>query len=203
VAERVPVSLLGALADLVKWLESAQISAMVVGGVASSFLGRPRLTQDVDALAILPESKWETATEAARNFGIVPRIDQAVDFARRSRVLLLKHTQSDISIDVILGGLPFEQEAVDRARAHQVGDITVRLPRVEDLVIMKVIAHRDKDMQDVEGLLDAHPDMNLEEIRQHVTDFAAATSMSDLIEDFEQLLQRRKSKQRAARPRPK
>ncbi len=34
------------------------------------------------------------------------------------------------------------------------------------LVIMKVIAHRDKNMQDVEGLLDAHPDMNVEEIRQ-------------------------------------
>jgi hypothetical protein len=140
VAERVPVSLLGALADLVKWLESAQISAMVIGGVASSFLGRPRLTQDVDALVILPESKWDAATEAARNFGIVPRIDQVVDFARQSRVLLLKHAQSDIAIDVILGGLPFEQEAVDRARAHRVGDITVRLPRVEDLIIMKVIA---------------------------------------------------------------
>ena len=55
-AERVPTSLLGALADLVKWLESAQISAMVIGGVASSFLGRPRMTQDVDALAILPEN---------------------------------------------------------------------------------------------------------------------------------------------------
>lgn len=202
-AERVPTSLLGALADLVKWLESAQISAMVIGGVASSFLGRPRMTQDVDALAILPENKWDAATEAARNFGIVPRIDQAVDFARRSRVLLLKHAQSDIAIDVILGGLPFEQEAVDRARAHRVGDITVRLPRVEDLIIMKVIAHRDKDMQDVEGLLDAHPEVNFDEIRQYVSEFAAATSMSELIEDFERLLQRRKPKQPAARPRPK
>ena len=202
-AERVPIPLLGALADLVKWLESAQISAMVIGGVASSFLGRPRMTQDVDALAILPENKWDAATEAARNFGIVPRIDQAVEFARRSRVLLLKHAQSDIAIDVILGGLPFEQEAVDRARAHLVGDITVRLPRVEDLIIMKVIAHRDKDMQDVEGLLDAHPEVNFDEIRQHVSEFAAATSMSDLIDDFERLLQRRKLKQPSARPRPK
>lgn len=202
-AERVPTSLLGALADLVKWLESAQISAMVIGGVASSFLGRPRMTQDVDALAILPENKWDAATEAARNFGIVPRIDQAVDFARRSRVLLLKHAQSDIAIDVILGGLPFEQEAVDRARAHLVGDITVRLPRVEDLIIMKVIAHRDKDMQDVEGLLDAHPEVNFDEIRQYVSEFATATSMSELIDDFERLLQRRKPKQPGARPRPK
>jgi hypothetical protein len=104
---------------------------------------------------------------------------------------------------VILGGLPFEQEAVDRAHAHLVGDITVRLPRVADLIIMKVIAHRDKDMQDVEGLLDAHPDVNIDEIRQYVSEFAAATSMSELIEDFERLLQRRKPKQPGMRPRPK
>jgi len=204
VAERVPASLLAALADLAKWLEAAQIPAVIIGGVASSFLGRTRLTQDVDALAILPESKWEAATAAAQNFGIVPRIEQAIEFAHRSRVLLLKHAQSSIAIDVILGGLPFEQDAVDRAITHQVGEISVRLPRVEDLVIMKVIAHRDKDLQDVEGLLDVHPNLNLEEIRQHVGDFAAATSMSDLIEDFEWLLQRRKSKRRPTRPpRPK
>jgi hypothetical protein len=201
VAERVPVSLLAALADLAKWLETAHIPAVIIGGVASS--GRPRMTQDVDALAILPESEWEAATAAARNFGIVPRIDKPVDFARQSRVLLLKHTQSAIAIDVILGGLPFEQGTVERASTHRVGEISVRLPRVEDLVIMKVIAHRDKDMQDVEGLLDAHPDLNVDEIRQHVGEFAAATSMSDLIEDFERILQRRKSKHRAARPRPK
>jgi hypothetical protein len=204
VADRVPVSLLAALADLAKWLESAQIPAVIIGGVASSFLGRPRLTQDVDALAILPDSKWESAAAAAQQFGIVPRIEQAIDFARRSRVLLLKHTQSDIAIDVILGGLPFEQEAVRRANTHRVGEISIRLPRVEDLIIMKAIAHRDKDLQDVQGLLDAHPDLNIEEIRQHVGEFAAATSMSDLIEDFERILQRRKSaRSPTSRPRPK
>lgn len=47
-------------------------------------------------------------------------------------------------------------------------------------------------MQDVDGLLD--------EIRQYISEFAAAISMSDLIDDFERLLQRRKSKQPAARP---
>ncbi len=67
----------------------------------------------------------------------------------------------------------------------------------------QVIAHRDKDMQDVEGLLDAHPEVNFDEIRQHVSEFAAATSMSDLLDDFERLLQRWKSKQPATRPHPK
>jgi hypothetical protein len=196
VAERIPPPVLAALADLASWLESAKIPAVIIGGVASSFLGRPRLTRDVDALAILPDNKWESATAAAQNFGIVPRIEQPIDFARRSRVLLLKHTQSDIEIDVILGGLPFEQDAVERASTHRIGEISIRLPRVEDLIIMKVIAHRDKDLQDVEGLLNAHPDVNIDEIRQYVRDFADATSMSDLVVDFERILERRKKQTR-------
>ncbi len=48
----------------------------------SSFMGGPRLTQDVHALAILPDNKWESA--GAQHFGIVPRIEQASEGARRS-----------------------------------------------------------------------------------------------------------------------
>jgi hypothetical protein len=35
VAERVPASLLAALADLMKWLDSSHIPSMVIGGVAA------------------------------------------------------------------------------------------------------------------------------------------------------------------------
>lgn len=190
-AERVPASLLAALADLVKWLEAAQVRAVLIGGVASSLLGRPRLTQDIDALALLPESEWESAAARAQAFGIVPRIEQVLDFARRSRVLLLRHTESAIDIDIILGALAFERETVDRAMTHDVGGIAVKLPRVEDLMIMKLIAHRAKDLQDVEGLLEAHPKANIEEVRRQVRDFAIAAGMSDLIDDFERLVERR------------
>jgi len=48
-SERVPASLLAALTDVVKWLDAAKMPSMVIGGVAVSFLGRPRMTQDVDA----------------------------------------------------------------------------------------------------------------------------------------------------------
>jgi hypothetical protein len=54
----VPATLRAALADMVKWLDVTKMPAMIIGGVAASILGRPRLTQDVDALAILPEADW-------------------------------------------------------------------------------------------------------------------------------------------------
>jgi len=53
--------LLSALADLVKWLDATNIPSMIIGGVAASVLDQPRQTQDVDALAILPEGEWANA----------------------------------------------------------------------------------------------------------------------------------------------
>lgn len=191
-AEGLPTNLLKPLADLGRWLDAVHAQSVVVGGVAASFLGRPRFTQDIDALAILSESEWEAAIAAAATHGIEPRIEDAVAFARRSRVLLLKHKESGIDIDVILGGLPFEHNAVAQGRTYLVGGVNVRLPRVEDLLIMKAVAHRPRDMQDIESLLDAHPDVDVSSVRQWVSEFATATAMSDLIDDLDKLLARRK-----------
>jgi len=193
VSDRVPATLLGALAGLMEWLDAANIPSMVVGGVAASALGRPRLTQDVDALAILPEGEWANALSTAASHGILPRIEHPLDFARRSRVLLLRHAESGIDIDVIFGGLSFEQAAIDNSKVHDIGGLRVRLPRIEDLLVMKAVARRPKDLQDIEGLLAAHPEADVTAVRRWVSEFATAMSMSDMLKDFDHLVARRKS----------
>ncbi len=190
-AEPLPPGMLAPLADLGRWLDAIGAKFVVVGGIAVSFLSRPRFTQDVDALAILAEAEWESAIAIAPNHGIIPRIEDALNFARRSRVLLLRHVESAIDIDLILGGLSFEQSAVDHARIHYIGGVQVRLPRVEDLLIMKAVAHRPQDMYDIDGLLAAHPDTNIEAVRRWVREFGAATAMSDLLDDFDKAVARR------------
>ena len=194
VVDRVPATLLGALADLVKWLDAAKIPSMVIGGVAASVLGQPRLTQDVDALAILPEAEWADAVTTAAGFGIIPRIENTLDFARRSRVLLMRHAPSGIDIDLTFGRLSFEQTAIDNSQIYDIGGVRVRLPRVEDLLIMKAIARRPKDLLDIEGLLAARPDADLVAVRQWVREFATAMSMSDMLDDFDNVVARSKSK---------
>ncbi len=41
--------LLAVLRDLAVWLQAGKVSGAVIGGLAASLLGRPRLTRDVDA----------------------------------------------------------------------------------------------------------------------------------------------------------
>ena len=59
---------------------------MIIGGVAASLLGKPRLTADVDAVMLLSVEELPGLITAAEQEGLVPRIQDAEDFAvgRRS-----------------------------------------------------------------------------------------------------------------------
>lgn len=81
------------------------------------------------------DDQWAQLLGSSKAHGILARIEKPLDFARRTRVLLLRHTESGIDIDIILGGLPFEAEAVSRATMHDLSGVQVRLPQVEDLLI--------------------------------------------------------------------
>ncbi len=164
---------------------------MIVGGIAASILGRPRLTQDIDALAVLPEATWAAAVRAAAQHNIHPRIEGTLQFARRSRVLLMRHTPSGVDIDVILGDLPFERTALARCESCDFGGVRIRLPRVEDLLVMKAIARRPKDIEDLEGLLAAHPEVDAKAARRWVREFATAMNMPEVLTEFDALLSRR------------
>jgi hypothetical protein len=179
------------LADLGKWLDAISVQAVIVGGVAAAFLGRPRFTQDIDALAMIPTEEWGAALAAAPRFGIVARIDDALSFAQEARVLLLRHAQSAVDIDLILGGLPFERSVVDHGITYVVAGATLRLPRVEDLLVMKAVAHRPRDLQDVDALLAAHPEADLISVRRWVREFSLATAMSEMLDDFDKAVARR------------
>jgi uncharacterized protein (DUF2336 family) len=65
---------------------------------------------------------------------------------------------------------------------------------VEDLLIMKAIARRPKDLQDIRGLLAAHPDADVALVRRWVGEFATAMGMPDMLEEFDRPLASRNPK---------
>jgi hypothetical protein len=107
------------------------------------------------------------------------------------RIHFLKHLRSGIDVDVRLGDLPFEHAAVEKSAMHNMDGLLLRLPRVEDLLVMKAIARRPKDLEDIRGLLAAHPQVDISEARRWVGEFASAMSMSDMLEEFDRLVAQR------------
>ena len=84
-AQSPPAPLLHALAAVSEWLDAGAIPGAIVGGVAASILGRPRLTEDVDVLVLLDREDWSSFLAAGQAFGFVPRVEDALGFVARTR----------------------------------------------------------------------------------------------------------------------
>ena len=176
---------LSAIHDLIKWLKSQRVRGVVIGGVAASLLGRPRTTQDIDVLILLTAERWRDFLANGKRYGFIPRIKDALAFVEENRVLLLRHRPSNISVDISLGALPFEEEVVQRATTKKAFGIKVPLPTPEDLIIMKSVAHRPRDIADIESILNANPRCDLKRVRRWVKEFSLALEMPELLEDLE------------------
>ncbi|MEW6569312.1 MAG: nucleotidyltransferase [Chloroflexota bacterium] len=157
---------------------------MIIGGLAASLLGSPRLTADVDAVILLSVTELPELVRAAEQEGFTTRIEDAEEFARRNRVLLLRHRGSGINVDMSLGILPFEVEAVKRSVVRKIGELTLRLPTAEDLIIFKAVAHRPQDLLDIRALIEINPNLDRTRIKHWVVEFARALDMPELWNDI-------------------
>ena len=181
--------LLDALDALQRLLSRFDNKGVIIGGTAVSLLGRARFTEDVDAVFLLSNKDLDHFLEMAKEEGIEPRVDHAVDFARNNRVLLLKHILTDTGIDISLGALPFEEEMVERGELHEVDEaLQIRLPTPEDLIIMKAIAHRPKDLEDIRTIADKYPNLDVQRIEKWVKSFGEVLETPELWDFVKPLL---------------
>ncbi len=172
------------------WLAEQSVPGAVVGGVAASLLGRPRVTKDVDLVALLDDRRWPSFVAAGKRQAIEPRIGNAIDFARTSRVLLLKHVPSGTEIDLSFAGLPFERELIERATVRSVRGVEFRLATPEDLLIMKALALRPRDIADIEAILELNADLDLERVHSTLQAFTEALEADDFVAEFERIVKR-------------
>lgn len=180
--------LLEPVAAVQRLIDAFDQQGIIIGGIAASLLGQPRLTADADAMLLLPLDDLPKLLDIAQTVGLTPRIPDPIPFAHQSRVVLLKHEASGIHVDISLGLLPFEVEAVARSTEYQAGNLRLRLPTPEDLIILKAIAHRPKDMLDIAAIIAAHPHIDGRRVAFWVQQFADLLEMPELWHDVEKLL---------------
>jgi len=185
---KVLAPLLAVLADLIAWLKASEVAGVVIGGLAASLLGRPRMTRGVEVLVVVDEGRWAGFLATGAKYGFVPRQSNTLAFAQESRVLLVHHEPSGLDADVVFGSLPFERETVARSVWVEVSGVLVPLPRPEDLIVLKAVAHRPQDLADIEAILAAQPRLNLRRVRRWVREFSEALSMPEILRDLETLL---------------
>ncbi|MEP0804530.1 MAG: nucleotidyltransferase [Chloroflexota bacterium] len=182
------VPLITPLIDLQKLLDRYGGRGVIIGGIASGLLGRPRLTVDLDAMFLASAKDVPKILELAREVGIEPRIENVMEFAKKSHVLLLRHTKSGVNIDISLGILPFEEEVVERSVRHDAEVLAIQLPTPEDLIILKAVAHRPKDLEDIREIVANNPNLDQKRIERWVRDFAELMETPELWGQIEKIL---------------
>ena len=138
------IELAEAAAELQSFFDARGWPFCFIGGLALQHWGEQRLTRDVDATLLAGFGHEATFIDPLLG-QFRPRIPDARGFALQNRVLLLE-SAGGIPLDIALGGLPFEAEAVARSSLVEFTPGTaLRICSAEDLVVMKAFADRQRD----------------------------------------------------------
>jgi hypothetical protein len=140
-----------ALQSVVLVMEEQGLPYMLIGGMANLVWGEARTTQDIDiTVQVDPAALPDTVTRLVQAFRALP--ENPLAFVERTRVLPVV-TLNGIRADIIFAELPYQEEAIRRARPVTFGETIVRVCSPEDLIIHKIISERPKDLDDVKGLV--------------------------------------------------
>jgi predicted nucleotidyltransferase len=90
---------------------------------------------------------------------------------------------------VVLAGPGLEEDMLARARRRRVGGTDVPFVDTADLIALKILAGRDKDLEDVRALGRAGlPGRSLKVARERVAELGALIDDSTLIATFDRLI---------------
>lgn len=142
----------GALKNIQNFLKAREVPYMIIGGIGNLVWGEPRMTVDIDITVHVSDAEErDFIKEAGSKFKIL--VDNPDDFAKKTRVLPIEIAES-VKGDIIFAGLDYEKMAIERAIEVGISKNTkVRICTAEDLIIYKAISEREKDWQDIEGIL--------------------------------------------------
>ena len=154
-----------ALKDFTDLFDRMGTPYAVMGGIAVRVYGIPRPTYDVDFTAAIPRERLAEFYGEIRSLGYtLPQqyesgwVDEVAGMPLVKVRLYLEHRGVDV--DVFLAESEFQKQLIARRQRHQLDGQPVYFVSPEDLVLLKLLAGRPRDISDVgdviftEGQLD-------------------------------------------------
>jgi hypothetical protein len=132
-------------------LERAGVPFILIGAAAVALRGQPRFTQDTDFLTTdrrtLETSFWEELTRQGEIVDIRPG-----DFDDPLAGVIRVGKPPD-QTDVVVGKWKWERQIIKRSEPMDLLGGSVLVPRLSDLILLKLAAGGYKDLVDAAGLL--------------------------------------------------
>lgn len=147
-----------ALRDFVVLFEGMSIPYVVMGGIAVRIYGVPRPTHDIDFTLALDRNRLPAFYEAVRTLGYTVPEKYATGWVDNVAGMPLVKVRlylegRGIDIDIFLAESRFQEQLLVRRRREQLDDLSVWFVSPEDLILLKLLARRPRDLADIGDIL--------------------------------------------------
>ena len=181
------------IAELLAQLERAfarqGLRWFLFGAQAAILHGAVRLSADIDVTVDLGARSSDELVGVLAEAGFDLRVGDVAELAETTRVLPFVHRASRIPVDVVLAGPGLEDQFFAGVEQRIVGDARVPVAAAEDLVAMKILAGRPRDLDDVAAIIRARRGtLDLDRIRATLGLLEGALDRRDLRSELERLL---------------
>jgi hypothetical protein len=151
VAERLTetVEQLGAL------FQKRKTTHALIGGIAASLRSRARTTKDVDLLLSVPQLELPGLLQAMLEQGCQFEFFPAIREWNEGGMLALNWSNG-VRVDLLKPVIPAFQHILDRAREERIGEQVIRVADAEGLLLLKLLAFRPIDQDDIQAILVAN-----------------------------------------------
>jgi len=131
--------------------EKRGIKYALIGGLALSYLGNPRFTTDIDFILHIPQLSLPGLLEELLQNGFEFDLMAAIRTWTQGNMLVIHY--EGFRIDWLKPPLALHQHVIDRALKVEWKGTRIRVATPESMILLKLIAFRDNDQADVQGLI--------------------------------------------------
>jgi predicted nucleotidyltransferase len=174
-----------AVVEVASFLEERHIPYMLIGGLAVSVWGEVRATLDADfSLWVEPSNLESVVADISARFRPIP--SDPLSFVAASKVLPVT-ASSGVRADLVFASLPNERAVIARAVSKTIQGKNVPVVSVEDLIWMKLVSEREKDIDDARHLLRRHVNsLDRAYLEPIVEDLSEAFARTDILKIYRQ-----------------
>jgi hypothetical protein len=169
-------------------LKRAEIPYMIIGGQAVLLHGLPRMTKDIDITLGVDTQELDKVVKSIAAIGLQIIPDHFESFVEKTFVLPARHRESGIRIDFIFSFIPYERQAIERAKPVLLNDEPVMFASAEDVIIHKCFADRPRDLEDARSIIIKNPDFDQAYVRRWLRELESIPARTGLSRAFEDLL---------------
>jgi predicted nucleotidyltransferase len=175
-----------ALHEAVTFLENQGYRYALIGGIANQIWGQARFTYDIDIKVWVPATDYKTVRASiAGAFPERGRSDLAMN------PLIVSVIIDEIIVDFLLTTPGYEEHIITRAVQYAVDELSIWVCTAEDLIIQKAIAGREKDWQDIEGIIiEQSGKLDQTYLEDWLTQFAEVLEQPEILRQYHHIWQR-------------